>query len=109
MRKEVVMRIVFDKALSAYMDEKGYVAVSLDVVLPVGSEVDEPEMLTKFLTAKQYSADKDKAFKLYTEGAYPLLVMQPGYTFDDTLELGLTSFLGIKDISVTGAKLYSLD
>ena len=103
------MQVIFDKTLTDYMNEKAYVAVSLDVLIPVGSEADEPEMITKFLTAKQYTEDKDKAFKIFTDGAYPVLVMQPGYTFGNSLELGLSSFLGTKDISVKGAELYSLD
>lgn len=103
------MQVIFDKALTDYMNEKVYAAVSLDILIPVGSEAEEPEMVTKFLTPKQYTEDKEKAFKIFEDGPYPVLVMQPGYTFGDTLELGLSSFLGVKDISVKGAELYSLD
>lgn len=103
------MQVIFDKALTDYMNEKAYAAVSLDVLIPVGSEAEEPEMVTKFLTPKQFAEDKDKAFKIFNDGSYPVLVMQPGYTFSDTLELGLTSFLGAKDITVKGAELYTLD
>ncbi len=108
-KEEIAMEIIFDNELANYMNKKGYAAVSLDILLPVGSEADEPEMITKFLTEKQYHADKDKAFKLFTEGDYPVLIMQPGYTLGNTLKLGLTSFLGAKDITVTGAELYALD
>ena len=92
-----IPRIAYTPKLATYMRKKGFRHIAIEHASACGCCVDLSEVATRFL-------DDAAADKLRTKGCVELhgelgsILVARGMEYDDTVELGLRSFFGAKDI-----------
>jgi hypothetical protein len=108
------MRITLSQQLIDYMVRKGYAAVVVDAVNPIGCCADISEVVTSFAKAGHAAQLKEKGCAVHTpegsagEQGLEVLVCSRGLHYDDEAHLGLRSFLGVKDVTVEGIRPWKL-
>lgn len=100
-------RVVYTQRLKDYMEKKGYRAISMELLSPMGAMADSTELHTKFVGEKEAAKLKAKGFRAVPVEAGELLLGR-GVEWDDEVEVGLRSFLGLKDITVKGIYAFRL-
>ena len=102
-----IPRVTYTPKLATYMRKKGFRHIAIEHASACGCCVDLSEVATRFL-------DDAAADKLRTKGCVELhgelgsILVARGMEYDDTVELGLRSFFGAKDITVRGIRSWSL-
>lgn len=102
------MNITYDQRLKDYMERKGYVAIVVDTLSPVGCCADTTELCTRFAREAEAAALKEKGCKVLPAELGEVLVLARGLEYDEDVSFGLRSFLGIKDITVKGIRAWRL-
>lgn len=99
--------ITYTPKLAAYMRKKGWRHIAIEHASACGCCVDLSEVATRFL-------DEAAADRLRERGCVELrgelgsVLVSRGMEYDDVVELGLRSFFGAKDITVSGIRSWSL-
>ncbi len=101
------MEVSCDKALIDYMAKKGYTAIELGVAQANTCCSGFADIYTGFLTEKGEERLKGKVYGRIHSPAGDLVVTDKSLEFDDEIHLGLRSFLGLKDITISGIRAFS--
>lgn len=100
-------RVVYTQRLKDYMGKKGYDTIAMEMLSPMGATADSTELHTKFVREKEAAKLKAKGFRSFP-GEVGEVLLERGIECDDEVELGLRSFLGLKDITVKGIYAFRL-
>ena len=84
------MDITYDESLIEYMKKKKYTAIVIEQIDPIGCCADTSELLLRFVNEKGADKLRDQAIRQLD------------------IHFGLRSFLGLKDISVSGIRHWTL-
>lgn len=102
-----IPRVTYTPKLATYMRKKGWRHIAIEQASACGCCVDLSEVATRFI-------DGAAADKLRTKGCVELhgelgsVLVARGMEYDNSVELGLRSFFGAKDITVRGIRSWSL-
>lgn len=102
------MDITYDESLIEYMKKKKYTAIVIEQIDPIGCYADTSELLLRFVNEKGADKLRDQAIRQLDVPFGELLVMIRGLDYDKEIHFGLRSFLGLKDISVSGIRHWTL-
>lgn len=109
-RQEDPVNVTLSQQLADYMHRKGYVAVTVETVNPIGCCADISEVATAFARPDHAARLKDEGCAVHATDREGLevLVKTRGLDYDDEVALGLRSFLGVKDVTVQGIRPWRL-
>ena len=99
--------IVYDRKLIDYMARKGYSALSVELISPIGACADTSELCIGFIRPRDLPAFQKKALRILPYDQGTLYLMSRGIETDDRIFLGLRSFFGAKDVTVKGMRAFS--
>lgn len=102
-----VPTISFNQKLVDYMAKKGYVALSVEMVSPIGACADTSELSIGFVRPRNLPALQKKALRVLPCNQGKVLIMSRGIEIDDTVVFGLRSFFGAKDVTAQGMRAFS--
>lgn len=102
------MDITYDESLIEYMKKKKYTAIAIEQIDPIGCCADTSELLFRFVNEKGADKLRDQAIRQLEVPFGELFVMIRGLDYDKEIHFGLRSFLGLKDISVSGIRHWTL-
>ena len=94
-----IPRVTYTPKLATYMRKKGWRHIAIEQASACGCCVDLSEVATRFV-------DDAEADKLH--GELGSVLVARGMEYDNSVELGLRSFFGAKDITVRGIRSWSL-
>ena len=98
------MNVTYEQKLIDYMKRKGYWAIVVEQIDPIGCCADTSELLLRFVNEKGADKLRDQAIRKLEVPFGELFVMVRGLDYDDDISFGLKNFLGLKDISVKGIR-----
>lgn len=102
------MDVVYDKNLVDYMARKGYTHIELGLVEASTCCSGFADIYTGFLTDKGLERLKGKIVRRIPGEVGDIVVTARGLEYGDELHLGLKSFLGAKDITISGVRAWSM-
>lgn len=102
------MDITYDESLIEYMKKKKYTAIVIEQIDPIGCCADTSELLLRFVNEKGADKLRDQAIRQLEVPFGELFVMIRGLDYDKEIHFGLRSFLGLKDILVSGIRHWTL-
>lgn len=102
------MRVTYQQKLIDYMQRRSYAAIVVESVDPIGCCADMQELLLRFVDAKGADQVREQAIRQLDVPYGELFIMVRGLDYDEDIEFGLRSFLGLKDITVKGIRAWSL-
>ena len=102
------MNITFDQKLQDYMAKKGYVALSVEVVSPIGACADTSELLIGFVRQRDVETVRAKALLTLPTNLGELFVLTRGVDMEENVHLRLRSFFGAKDVVAEGMSAFKI-
>lgn len=102
------MHVTYDQNLKDYMARKGYSHIELGLVEASTCCSGFADIYTGFLTEKGLESLKGKIIRRIPGEVGDIIVTARGLEYDDELRLGLKSFLGVKDITISGVRAWSM-
>lgn len=106
--KGMRMNVTYDQNLKDYMTRKGYTHIELGLAESKTCCSGFSEISTGFLTDKGLESLEGKIVRRIPSEMGDVIVTARGLEYDDSLHFGLKSFLGVKDITVSGVRAWSL-
>ena len=99
--------VFYDERLRDYMLRKGYKHIAVEHVTCTGCCADLAEIATRFVDDKGADLMRKKGC-VELHGELGDVLVARGMDYDSEVRLGLTSFLGAKDITVKGIRSWTL-
>lgn len=93
--------VTYTPRLKEYMARKGYACIAMELLSPMGATADSTELYTRFVGRDEADRLKARGWLVIT-GEVGEILLDRGVEYDDEIELGLRSFLGLKDITCKG-------
>lgn len=107
MARQQPTSVTYTQRLKEYMARKGYKHIAMEMLSPMGATADATELYTRFVRDKEYEQLKSRGW-FVIHGEVGDILLDRGVEFDDTIELGLRSFFGAKDITCKGIYAFRL-
>ena len=98
--------IELEQKLVDYMAKKNYTGLKVEVIDPVGCCADSSELCIGFVREKDMDDLRAKALRVLECEQATLFIMCRGIEIEDSVTLGLRSFLGAKDITAQGMRAW---
>ena len=102
------MSIVFTQKLQDYMAKKGFTHVVVELVDSGTSTSGFADIVCRPVNQKGADKMADKVIRSLDAEGGQVLITQRALEYDDQITFDLKSFLGIKDITVTGIRAWSM-
>lgn len=102
------MHIVYSDELKDYMTCKGLSHIEIGLVEANTCCSGFADIVTDFVADKDLPRIEKKIVRVLDGEVGDILVTARGLEYDEEIELGLKSFLGIKDITVKGVRAWSM-
>ena len=97
--------ITLTPELQAYLAKKSFSAIIVDIAECKSCGGAIAEVFARGIKAQDLHSYKEKQHRSYFANDVELLLMNRIIRVDDEVTLGLSNFLGIKDIAITGLHL----
>lgn len=101
------MIITYSQKLVDYMSKKGYAALSVEMVSPIGACADTSELSIGFIRTRDLPAYQEKALRVLPCEQGDLYILSRGIETDEEIKLSLRSFLGAKDVRAEGMRAFT--
>jgi hypothetical protein len=105
--KRPVPHVRYTDRLKDYMTRKGYDHIAMELLSPMGATADSTELYTRFIREPEAAKLRAKGWRTLPGEQGDILIGR-GVEYDDEIEVGLRSFLGLKDITVKGIYAFRL-
>ena len=102
------MQITYSEKLKQYMQQKNLSHIEIGVVDTSGCCMGFSEIFVNFVADHDMPKLKGKIVRTLTGEIGNILITAHSVELDDTLHFDLKSFLGVKDISVTGVHAWKI-
>ncbi len=103
----VFPKVSYAPKLADYMCKKGWRHIAIESASSCGCCVDLAEVATRFVDDKAAEKLRSTGY-VELKGELGSVLVARGMDYDDEVELGLRSFFGAKDITVSGIRTWSL-
>ncbi len=94
-------QVTYSPELVRYMRRKGFDHIAMELLSPMGATADSTELYTRFVREPEAAKLRQRGWRCLPGECGDILIGR-GVEYDDRIELGLRSFLGLKDITVKG-------
>lgn len=102
------MQITYSDKLKQYMQQKNLTHIEIGVVDTKGCCAGYSEIFVNFVADKDMPKLEGKIIRTLTGEIGDILITARTVELDDTIHFDLKSFLGVKDISVTGVHVWKI-
>lgn len=102
------MKITYSEKLISYMQRKGHEHIVVEIAEASTCCSGFATLTAHFASSKEVASLSGKVVSRFEGSVGDVLVLSRGIEYDNAPELGLRSFLGIKDISFKGMRAFHL-
>lgn len=102
------MQITYSDKLKQYMQQKNLTHIEIGVIDATGCCSGYSEIVVNFVAEKDMPKLKGKILRTLTGEIGDILITARSVELDDTIHFDLKTFLGVKDISVTGVRAWKI-
>ena len=102
------MKITYTQKLIDYMQRKGYKHIVVEMAEASNCCSGFATLSAHFASDREVASLSGKIVNRFEASLGDCIVLSRGVEYDDYVELGLRSFLGIKDITFKGMRAFSL-
>lgn len=102
------MEITFTQKLQDYMAKKGYTHVVVELVDSGTSTSGFADIVCRPVNKKGAEQIQEKAIRCLDADGGQVIIMQRALEYEEQIVFDVKSFFGIKDITVTGIRAWSM-